>query len=137
MRLVASERGWRLQILVEPRSKFVQFLGVGTGDVLRLQRLRRRMEDSLVNMTLLVFGADDKTDVFPLAGRVVTLQDEALVLCLDERKAAGDAGEDRARAASAVTRSLVSLLPSARVSPKIERAPRLLTLSRLPYFSTN
>ena len=39
-KLVASERSWRLQILTEPRSELVQFLGVGARDVLRLQRPR-------------------------------------------------------------------------------------------------
>jgi hypothetical protein len=98
-KLIPSERRWRLQILVEPCAKLVQCLGVGAGDVLRFQRLRRRLKNSQLDVALLVFAADYETDVFSLAGRIVPLQDEALVLGFDERKAAGNAGEDRAHTA--------------------------------------
>src|ERR1700722_14716560 len=40
-----------------------------------------------------------KRTYFLLVGRIVTFRDESLVLCLDENKAVGNAGEDRTHAA--------------------------------------
>src|ERR1700751_1109817 len=55
--LVTSEGSWLFQILAERRSQLVQAVGVGARDVLPLQRLRRCLKDSVLNMTLLVFAA--------------------------------------------------------------------------------
>jgi len=57
---VTSEGSWLFQILAEPRSQHVQFIRVATRDVLPLQRLCCCLNDSLLNMTVLVFAADDK-----------------------------------------------------------------------------
>jgi hypothetical protein len=51
-------------------------------------------------MTILVFAADNEADVFLFFQRIVTLEDEAFVLGLDEGEAPGNAGEDGAHAAS-------------------------------------
>ena len=59
-----------------------------------------RLKDSPFNMTILVFAADDEADVFAFFERIVTLQDEAFVLGLDEGEASGNAGEHGAHAAS-------------------------------------
>ena len=59
-----SEGSWFFQILAKPRSQLVQFVRVGTRDVLALQRLRCCMKDPLLNMTLVVSAADCKADVF-------------------------------------------------------------------------
>ena len=61
---VRSEGSWLFQILAEPRSKLVQFIRVGTREVLPLQRLCCCLKDSLLKMTVLVVAADDKADVF-------------------------------------------------------------------------
>jgi hypothetical protein len=50
-------------------------------------------------LTVLVFAADDEADVFAFFWRIVTLKDEAFVLCLNEGEAARNAGEDGAHAA--------------------------------------
>ena len=63
-KLVTSEGGWLFQILAEPRSQVVQFVCVGSCDGAPLQRLPCCLKDSLLNMTVLVFAADDKADVF-------------------------------------------------------------------------
>src|SRR5256885_6094232 len=47
-----------------------------------------------LNLALLVVPADDEADVFTLFERIVTLEDEAFVLGLDEGEASGNAGED-------------------------------------------
>jgi hypothetical protein len=63
-KLVTSEGSWLFQILAEPSSQFVQFIGVGACDVMPLQSLRCRLKNPLLNMTVLVFAADDEADVF-------------------------------------------------------------------------
>jgi hypothetical protein len=65
-KLVTSKRSRLFQIIVEPGSQHIQFVGVGTGDVLPLQRQRYGLKDSLVGMTVLVLAADDLADVFAL-----------------------------------------------------------------------
>ena len=44
--------------------QFVQFVGVGARDALPLLRLRCCLKDSLLNVTILVFAANDEADVF-------------------------------------------------------------------------
>ena len=65
-------------------SQLVQFVGVRARDVLPLQCLRRGLKDSLLNMTVLVLAPDDEAHVFVFFQRIVTFEDEAFVLCLDE-----------------------------------------------------
>jgi len=60
LRHETSEGSWLFQILAEPPSQLGQFVGVGARDALPLQRLRCCLKDSLLNMTLVVFAADDK-----------------------------------------------------------------------------
>jgi hypothetical protein len=86
-KIVASEGGWLFQILAEPCSQFVPFLGAATRDVWPLESLRRCLKDSLRNATLLVFAADDQADVFAFFYRIMTLREGAFVLCLDEGEA--------------------------------------------------
>src|SRR5258708_2097557 len=97
---VASERRWLFQIVVEPRSDFIQFVGVSARYLLPFQRAACRLEDSLFNMAVFIFVTDDEADVFALFERVVTLEDETLVFGLDEGETARDAGEDCAHASA-------------------------------------
>jgi len=62
--------------------------------------LHRSLKDALLNMTVLVFLADDEADIFAFFKRIMAFEDEAFVLCLDEGKASGNAGENSAYAAS-------------------------------------
>jgi len=57
-------------------------------------------KDSLLDMTVLVFSADDEANVFVFFQRIVTLEYEAFVLRLDEGEVSGNVGEDGAHAAS-------------------------------------
>jgi hypothetical protein len=99
-KLVTSEGSGPFEILAEPRSQLVQFVGVGARDILPLQRLRCCLKDSLLNMTILVFAADNESDVFASFQRIMALEDEAFVLGLDKGEASGNAGQDSAHAAS-------------------------------------
>ena len=62
--LVTSEGCWLLQIVTEPGSQFIQFVGVGARNVLPFQSLRGCLKDSLLNMSILVLVAHDEADVF-------------------------------------------------------------------------
>lgn len=93
------EGSWFFQILAEPRSQFVQFISVRTRDGLPFNRQRCCLKDSLFNMTILVFAADNEADVFAFFERIVTLEDKAFVLRLDEGEASWNAGEDAPHAA--------------------------------------
>lgn len=55
---------------------------------------RDGLENSLFHMTIFVFAADYKANVFALLQRIVPLQDKALVLGLDEGKRAGNTTDD-------------------------------------------
>lgn len=99
-KLVTSEGSWLFQIIVEPSSQLVQFVRVRARDVLPLQSLRRSLKDSLVDMAIIVLSADDEADIFVFLQRVVTLKDEAFVLCLDEGKTSRKARENGAHAAT-------------------------------------
>ena len=61
---VTSKRSWLFQIIAKPRSQFVQFVGVGAHDVLKLQSPRHCLKDPLLDMTVLVLAADDEAEVF-------------------------------------------------------------------------
>jgi hypothetical protein len=52
------------QILAEPGTQLVQFVGVGARDLLPFQSLCCCLKDSLLDKTILVFTADDEAHVF-------------------------------------------------------------------------
>jgi hypothetical protein len=98
--LVTSEGSWLFQILTEPHPQLVQFVGIGASDLLPLERPRYCLKDSLLNMAILVFVANNEADVFAPLQRIVTLEDEAFVLRLDEGEASRKTGEHSAHATS-------------------------------------
>ena len=97
---VTSERGWFCQILAEPSFQFVQFFGVGAGDVSPLQGSCCCLKDSLLHLTIPVLAADEETDVFAFFQWIVPLEDETFVVGLDESEASGKAGKHGAQAAT-------------------------------------
>jgi len=51
--------------------------------------LRKGLKNSLLDMTVLIFAADDQADIFALFQHVVALEDDALLVCFDETRPPG------------------------------------------------
>jgi len=98
--LVASEGSWLLQILAEPRLKVTQLVCVRACNSLPLPCPRHGLKNSLFNMTVFVLAVDDEADIFAFFQRIVTLKDEAFVLCFHEGEVSGNAREDSTHATS-------------------------------------
>jgi hypothetical protein len=65
-----------------------------------LQRERCCLKDSLLNLTVLIFAADNEADIFTPFQWVMAFKNETFVLRLDEGETPRNAGEDSSHTAS-------------------------------------
>lgn len=91
---MAAKRGRSFQVVAEPPPQLVQFIGVGTSDLLRVDRIGSGVKQPLLDLTVLIFMPDNEANVFSLRNPGVTLENEALLLGFDKRKLTRDARKD-------------------------------------------